>query len=103
MKFFSTLFRLVFLVNPGFFLVIFYTGLMTLKQDLAIIVGALVLLFIGWVASGGPEQAKQTGSAQDKFIEPLDPRYQTGTYNERIWDPEKGVWQNPTLRNYETQ
>lgn len=76
---------------------------MTLKQDIAIVVGALVLLFIGWVASGGPEHAKQTGIADDKFIEPLDPLHPTGTYDERVWDPEKGVWQNPTLRNYETQ
>ncbi len=72
---------------------------MNLRKDLFIIVGALVLLFIGWVASGGPEHAKQTGDANNKFIEPLSPVQPTGTYDQPIWNPEKGIWQNPTLRN----
>ena len=40
-----------------------------------------VLLFIAWVISGGPEQAKETGSAYNRFQEPLAPLNTGGTYN----------------------
>lgn len=69
------------------------------KKDFMLIIGALVLLFIAWVAANGPQKAKMSGDANNKFIEPLSPIQPTGTYDEPIWDPEKGTWQNPILRN----
>lgn len=40
-----------------------------------------LLLFIAWVFSGGPEKAKESGSAYNKFQEPLAPLNNGGTYN----------------------
>lgn len=42
----------------------------------------VILLFIAWVISGGPQQAKQTGDAYNKFQEPLAPIQEGRTYND---------------------
>lgn len=41
----------------------------------------LVLLFIAWVISGGPQRALQTGSANNKFQDSLAPVGSGQTYN----------------------
>lgn len=42
----------------------------------------MLLLFIAWVFSGGPQHAKQTGDAYNKFQEPLGPIQSGSTYND---------------------
>lgn len=42
----------------------------------------MLLLFVAWVFSGGPQHAKQTGDAYNKFQEPLAPIQGGGTYND---------------------
>jgi len=41
----------------------------------------LVLLFIAWVISGGPQKAIESGSADNKYQDPLPPVGTGGTYN----------------------
>lgn len=41
----------------------------------------MLLLFVAWVFSGGPENAKKTGDAYNKFQEPLGPIQSGSTYN----------------------
>lgn len=41
-----------------------------------------LLLFLAWVFSGGPQQAKDSGSAYNRFQEPLYPLNTGGTYND---------------------
>lgn len=42
----------------------------------------MVILFIAWIISGGPQQAKETGDAYNRFQEPLAPIQSGGTYND---------------------
>ena len=42
----------------------------------------MLLLFIAWIISGGPQQAKQTGDAYNKFQKPLFPLNNGTTYND---------------------
>ena len=52
------------------------------QKDFLGIGAFMVLLFIAWVFSGGPENAKQTGDAYNKFQEPLAPLQSGKTYND---------------------
>lgn len=52
------------------------------QKDLLGFGAFMVLLFIAWVISGGPENAKQTGDAYNKFQEPLAPLQEGKTYND---------------------
>ena len=51
------------------------------KRDLLIVLGFFILLFIAWAYTGGPERAKQSGDAYNKFQKPLEPLGPGETYN----------------------
>ncbi len=42
----------------------------------------IILLFVAWVVTNGPENAKQTGDAYNKYQEPLAPIQSGATYND---------------------
>ncbi len=42
----------------------------------------LLVLFIAWIITEGPEKSKQTGDAYNKFQEPLSPIQEGATYND---------------------
>jgi hypothetical protein len=56
------------------------------KKEMYYILAFFVALFIGWVLIGGPEQARQSGSAQDKFQKPLAPLDSGETYDRKIFN-----------------
>ena len=47
----------------------------------------LVLLFIAWVISGGPQRALQTGSADNRYQDSLAPVGSGQTYNDASQKP----------------
>lgn len=55
-----------------------------IKRDLMILLVFFVLLFIGWVAAGGPEEARNSGSFEDKFIKPVAPLDTGETYDKSL-------------------
>ena len=50
----------------------------------------LILLFIAWIISGGPQRALQTGSANNKFIDSAAPLGTGQTYN-KLNNPPAGA------------
>lgn len=52
------------------------------KKDLLGFGAFMLLLFLAWVFSGGPQKAKQTGDAYNRFQEPLGPIQSGNTYND---------------------
>lgn len=51
------------------------------QKEMYYIIGFFVILFIGWVLTGGPQSARQSGSSQDKFQKPLAPLDSGETYD----------------------
>lgn len=54
------------------------------KKDALYFFGFLILLFIGWIVTGGPEHARQTGDAYNKFQKPLAPLDSGETYDKKV-------------------
>ncbi len=54
------------------------------KKDITYFLLFMLFLFIAWVATGGPEHARQTGSDRDKFQQPVAPISSGETYDESI-------------------
>ena len=50
-------------------------------KDFLGVIAFLVLLFIAWVISGGPQRAVESGSANNKFQDSLAPIGSGQTYN----------------------
>ncbi len=50
----------------------------------------MILLFIAWIMSGGPQRALETGSANNKFIDQAAPLGTGQTYN-KIGNPPEGA------------
>ena len=42
----------------------------------------ILFLFVAWVVTNGPQHAKQTGDAYNKYQEPLGPIQSGATYND---------------------
>lgn len=57
------------------------------KKNIFYFFALMIILFILWVYTGGPEKAKQTGDAYNKFQEPLAPLDSGKTYDEKITLP----------------
>lgn len=53
------------------------------KEVMYIILG-LILLFIAWVATGGPQHAKETGDAYNPLQKPLAPLDSGATYRKPL-------------------
>lgn len=53
-----------------------------IHRDIWIFLAFMVLLFVAWVMTGGPERAKESGDAANKFQEPLAPLGSGQTYNQ---------------------
>jgi len=51
-------------------------------KDFYYVIAFFVLLFIAWLATGGPQHAKETGDAYNKFQKPLAPLDSGKTYND---------------------
>lgn len=68
------------------------------KKDMIAVGIFLLILFIGWVLTGGPGRARQTGSDHDKFQKPLAPISSGETYDESFKNisPIKVKTQNQT-------
>lgn len=54
------------------------------KRDLTAVGIFFLLLFIGWVLTGGPQSARDSGSADDKFQKPIAPIDSGQTYDETL-------------------
>lgn len=54
------------------------------KKEMYYILAFFVLLFIGWILTGGPEAALESGSSEDKFQKPLAPLDSGETYDATI-------------------
>lgn len=52
------------------------------KKDLIYLLIFLLALFVGWIATGGPERARQSGSSENKFQKPLEPIDSGETYDD---------------------
>jgi hypothetical protein len=55
-----------------------------LKKDLLYLGILMLLLFIGWIVTGGPQKAQQTGSDHDKYQQPIAPIGSGQTYNSSL-------------------
>lgn len=60
------------------------------EKEMYYIIGFFVVLFIAWIITGGPESAKESGSAFDKFQKPLAPLDSGETYNRNIFEFRQG-------------
>ena len=56
------------------------------KKDMLYFGLFMLALFIGWIAIGGPQAARQSGSDQDKFQKPLAPISSGETYDQSLKD-----------------
>ncbi|MDB4984480.1 MAG: hypothetical protein JWM20_659 [Patescibacteria group bacterium] len=58
-------------------------------------VAFMILLFVAWIISGGPQRAVQTGSANDKYQEELSPLGNGRTYDKLKDKPAAEPYQLP--------
>jgi hypothetical protein len=54
------------------------------KKDITYFLILMIFLFCAWVATGGPESARKTGSDQDRFQQPIAPINSGQTYDKPI-------------------
>lgn len=54
------------------------------KRDMIAVGVFFLLLFVGWMLTGGPQSAYESGSYEDKFQRPIAPINSGETYDETI-------------------